>query len=109
MPSCYTKVGQTVIGRVTGRKYARKSIVSGLQNGETVSPLMYDGDSQFFEQWFEKCLIHDTDENTVFVIDPHFIVRSRCKLFVISIIVKLYFYHHIRQNLILLKKCGPIL
>ena len=32
---------------------------------------MYDGtmDSLLFEQWFEECLIPDTDENAVFVMD----------------------------------------
>ena len=32
---------------------------------------MYDGtmDSILFEQWFEECLIPDTDETAVFVMD----------------------------------------
>ena len=68
---CYAKIGETVIGRVSGRKFKRKSIVSGLQDGGTVSPLMYDGtmDSKLFEQWFDTCLIPDTCENAVFVMD----------------------------------------
>ena len=69
---------------------------------------MYDGtmDSVLFEQWFEECLIPDTDENAVFVIDPHFIASLSYKLYVKNIIAGLYSYHHIHLNLILLKKLG---
>ena len=68
---CYAPVGQTVIGHVPGRKFARKSVVSGLQNGKAVSPLMYDGtmNSNLFEAWFEQCLVPETDENAVFIMD----------------------------------------
>ena len=42
-----------------------------------------------FEQWFEECLIPDTDETAVFVIDPHFIASLSYKLYVKNIIVGL--------------------
>ena len=42
-----------------------------------------------FEQWFEECLIPDTDETAVFVIDPHFIASLSYKLYVKNIIAGL--------------------
>lgn len=68
---CYSPKGQTVIGRVKGRKFARKSVVAGQCRKELVAPLMYDGtmDSALFEQWFTECLIPETTENQVFIMD----------------------------------------
>ena len=42
-----------------------------------------------FEQWFEECLIPDTDETAVFVIDPHFIERPNYKQYAINTIANL--------------------
>ena len=51
--------GQSVMGKISGKKFNRTNIVAGICQGEWVAPRQYDGstDSNLFEFWFENCLL----------------------------------------------------
>ena len=68
---CYCLKGQTVTGKVSGKKFARKSIVAGQVNGKVIAPIVYNGtmDYIFFEQWVEECLIPETKPDDVIILD----------------------------------------
>ena len=68
---CYAPTGETVTGRICGRKFARKSVVAGQRNGEILAPMLYEGmmDSILFEDWFERWLIPASGPEDVFIMD----------------------------------------
>ena len=63
--------GEKVLAKVSGRKYARTNIVSGICQRKWVAPLQYSGttDSVLFEFWFTDCLLKEIEENSVIVLD----------------------------------------
>ena len=100
----------TIVGNIVMQKLGRQlSVVLPAKNMH-VNPLfpgfktvriaayVWRNYGLLFEQWFEECLIPDTDETAVFVIDPHFIERRSYKQFVKNIIANLSFYHHIHPS-----------
>jgi len=67
----YSKRGVNVIGRISGKKYKRTSIVAAKLGKDIVAPLQYEGsmDSRLFEHWFEFCLIPLLPTNSTAVLD----------------------------------------
>lgn len=63
--------GRPVLGKVSGKKYKRTSIVAGLYNKKIVAPLQYSGtmDSMLFEFWFETILLPCLEAGSVIVMD----------------------------------------
>ena len=63
--------GQRVLGKVSGKKFKRVSIVAGLCGKRIVSPLQYSNsmDSRLFKFWVEKQLLPQLKEGSVIVMD----------------------------------------
>ena len=63
--------GQTVVGKVSGKKFERTNIVAGICCGEWVSPMQYSHstDSELFEFWFEHCLLKEVKHGKYIVLD----------------------------------------
>jgi len=55
----YSKRGVKVIGRLSGKKYRRTSIIAAKFDKNIIAPLQYEGSmgSALFGHWFEFCLI----------------------------------------------------
>lgn len=68
---CRAKRGTKVIGKISGKKFKRTSIVAAKMGKKIVAPLQYNGtmDSHLFEIWFETCLLPALPKNTVIVMD----------------------------------------
>jgi transposase len=67
----YSKRGEKVIGRVSGRKYRRLGIVAAKMGEKIMSPFQFNGtmDGGLFEFWFENCLLREYHSNSVIVMD----------------------------------------
>ena len=63
--------GQKVMGKISGKKFRRTNIVSGICLGKWVSPLQYNGstDSSLFEFWFENCLLKEVGRGKYIIMD----------------------------------------
>lgn len=67
----WSKRGEPLIGRISGRKFRRTGIVAAQMGKVVISPMQYDGtmDSSLFEAWFESCLLPNVPDNTLIVMD----------------------------------------
>lgn len=63
--------GRKVITKISGRKFKRTNIVSGICCGQWGAPLEYNGttDSLLFEFWFENCLLKEVQQNSLIILD----------------------------------------
>ena len=63
--------GQIIRGKVSGRRYQRISLVSGLTNSELIAPMTYEETmtSDFFEAWFQKFLLPTLTTPSVIIMD----------------------------------------
>ena len=63
--------GEKVIAKISGRKFKRTNILSGICLGEWVAPLEYGGstNSLLFELWFENCLLSEAKKGSVIILD----------------------------------------
>jgi Transposase and inactivated derivatives len=63
--------GQPVYGKISGRRYARTSIVAGQCQGCIIAPLQYSGtmDGAFFRFWFCTMLLPALHPGTTIVMD----------------------------------------
>ena len=63
--------GEKVYGKIRGKKFERTNIVAAQAGKRIIAPLQYKGmmHSQFFEEWFEKHLIPELDQEAVIVMD----------------------------------------
>jgi len=70
-PYARTPKGLPAVGKISGRKYARTSIVAGQCQNCMAAPLQYSGtmDSVLFEFWFSTMLIPSLKEGSVIVMD----------------------------------------
>jgi transposase len=68
---CWLPKGDTLVGKITGRKYRRIGLVAAQMNRQLIAPLQYDEtmDSMFFEAWFEQHLLPALPEDSVIVMD----------------------------------------
>jgi transposase len=67
----WSKRGIPVIGKISGRKFKRTSIVAAQIGKAIISPLQYEGtmDSSLFETWFEFHLLPSLPKNAFIVMD----------------------------------------
>jgi len=67
----YSKRGIKVIGRISGKKFKRTSIVAAKMGKDIIAPLQYQGsmDSVLFEYWFELCLIPLLPSDSTAILD----------------------------------------
>ncbi|MDR1066689.1 MAG: transposase [Clostridiales bacterium] len=67
----YSKRGEKVIGRISGRIYRRLGIVAAKMGEKIMSPFQFNGtmDGELFEFWFENCLLRECPSNSVIVMD----------------------------------------
>ncbi|MDR1066757.1 MAG: transposase [Clostridiales bacterium] len=67
----YSKRGEKVIERISGRKYRRLGIVAAKIGEKIMSPLQFNVtmDGRLFEFWFENCLLRECPSNSVIVMD----------------------------------------
>lgn len=63
--------GEKVLAKISGKKYKRTNIVSGICCGRWVAPLQYSGstDSRLFEYWFENCLLQEARKGSTIILD----------------------------------------
>lgn len=71
----YSKIGKPVVGKVSGRRYARTNIVAGYtktkDGWEVIAEKIYKQrtKSVLFEEWFEKKLLPKISKKSVIVLD----------------------------------------
>jgi len=67
----YSAWGIKVIGKISGKKFKRTSIVAAKIGKDIIAPLQYQGsmDSTLFEHWFEFYLIPLLQPNSTAVLD----------------------------------------
>jgi len=70
-PYARASKGLPAVGKISGGKYARTSIVAGQCQKRIVAPLQYSGtmDSVLFEFWFSTRLLPVLDAGSVIVMD----------------------------------------
>lgn len=66
-----TKRGIHITEKVSGKKFERKNIVSGICEGKWIAPMQYTGttDSDLFEYWFEHCLLKEVPDEATIILD----------------------------------------
>lgn len=81
----YAPKGKLVVGKISGRKFKRTSIVAAKLGKMLVAPMQYDGtmESTMFEHWFKQCLLPCLPKDTVIVMDNASFHR-KSRLFQIS-------------------------
>jgi len=67
----YSKRGQTIIGKVYGRKIFRINLVAGLVNGKIIAEKLYKENTScvLFEAWFESELLPQIKKKSIIVLD----------------------------------------
>ena len=67
----YSKKGEKITGRISGKKHRRTSIVTAKIGDKVISPMQYDGsmDSVLFEYWFEKYLMPNVPPSSTISMD----------------------------------------
>lgn len=67
----YAPRGQTVAGKIFGRKFARTNLVAGLLNGVPIAEKLYleHTNAAVFEAWFSDVLLPKTPPKSVIVMD----------------------------------------
>ncbi|MDR1066059.1 MAG: transposase [Clostridiales bacterium] len=67
----YSKRGEKVTGRISGKKYRRLGIVAAKMGEKIMSPFQFNGtmDGRLFEFWFKNCLLRKCPSNSVIVMD----------------------------------------
>ena len=63
--------GQTVVTKISGRRFKRTNIAAGICQGKWVAPMEYMGttNSVLFEFWFKECLLKEIAENSIIILD----------------------------------------
>ena len=67
----YAPRGETVCGKILGRKFQRTNIVAAKLGKHIIAPMQYNSitDSTLFEFWFEQCLLPCLPKDAVIVMD----------------------------------------
>jgi transposase len=65
------KRGIHILEKVSGKKFERRNIASGICEGKWIAPMQYTGttDSDLFEYWFEHCLLKEAPAGTTIILD----------------------------------------
>ena len=63
--------GKEVPGEISGKRFARQSIISGLFNGKFFSPMCFEGtcDTRLFNTWLKEMLIPNLIPGQVLILD----------------------------------------
>jgi len=83
----YSARGTKVVGKISGKKFKRTSIVAAKRGKDIIAPLQYQGsmDSALFEHWFEFNLIPLLQPNSSVVLDnASFHNKKRLALLVVK-------------------------
>ena len=88
----YSPRGEKVFAEISGKKFKRTNIISGICRGEWIAPMTYNGitDSVLFEYWLENCLLNEVEPGSVIVLDnatfhrksviPELALRKGCRV-----------------------------
>ena len=65
------KKGKKLIGKKSGKHYARTNVVAGYLNGKAVAPMVFNGtcNTELFESWTEQFLIKELIAGQYVVMD----------------------------------------
>jgi transposase len=63
--------GKKVIGEISGKRFARQSVISALFKGEFLSPMCFEGtcDTSLFNTWLKQMLIPNLTPGQVLILD----------------------------------------
>ncbi len=67
----YASRGESILSRISGRRYARVGVVAARMGKEILAPCRFQGtmDHELFEDWFENHLLPALPEGGVIVMD----------------------------------------
>lgn len=63
--------GKEVLGEVSGKRFARQSVISALFNGKFFAPMCFEGtcDTNLFNTWLKEILIPNLTPGQVLILD----------------------------------------
>ena len=63
--------GKEVLGEISGRRFARQSVISALLNGKFFAPMCFEGtcNTSLFNTWLKKMLIPNLVPGQVLILD----------------------------------------
>jgi len=104
----YSKRGIKIIGRVSGKKFKRTSIVAAKLDKDIITPLQYSGlmDSVLFEHWLEYCLIPLLFPKSTVVLDNAFFHNKKGLVKLRNMNTASSFFRHTVRNSTKLKSFG---
>ncbi|WP_425360021.1 MULTISPECIES: IS630 family transposase [unclassified Candidatus Tisiphia] len=67
----WSKTGELLIGKKSGKHYQRTNIIAGLVNNQSIAPFVFNGtcNTELFNNWVEKFLIKELKAGQVVVMD----------------------------------------
>jgi transposase len=63
--------GRKIIGEISGKRFARQSVISALFKGKFLSPMCFEGtcDTSLFNTWLKQMLIPNLTAGQVLILD----------------------------------------
>ncbi len=63
--------GEKIIGEISGKRFARQSVISALFKGKFLSPMCFEGtcDTSLFNSWLKQVLIPNLTAGQVLILD----------------------------------------
>lgn len=63
--------GKKIIGEISGKRFARQSVISALFDGKLFSPMCFEGtcDADLFNGWLQQMLIPNLTAGQVLILD----------------------------------------
>ena len=63
--------GRKIIGEISGKRFARQSVISALFKGKFLSPMCFEGtcDTSLFNAWLQQMLIPNLTAGQVLILD----------------------------------------
>ena len=63
--------GEKIIGEISGKRFARQSVISALCKGKLLSPMCFEGtcDTSLFNVWLKQVLIPNLTAGQVLILD----------------------------------------
>lgn len=67
----WSKIGQVLAGKKSGKSYQRTNIIAGYVDGESIAPLVFNGscDTKLVVQWAQECLIKELKPGQIVIMD----------------------------------------
>ena len=71
--------GERVQGEISGKRFARESIIAALSQGKFLAPMCYQGtcNTELFNTWLEKVLVPELRPGQVLILDNASFHRSK--------------------------------